>query len=446
MKPSFLLLPISGIAIALSACQSNANPPIPIVDVKDLPTPAASASTPLPKVGSSISYKQAVALALNNSPKLKPFSHRLRAADGLILQASLRPNPTLDAQIESVLGSGNYRGFDAAESTVAISQLLERGGKRQARREVQVAGKALILSDYEIMRRQVFAEVAQSYAQALAAQERVQIYDKLLKLNESFLPDIEKRIKAGKVTTVERTRAKTAITAAKLLKIQAERAFRVARVNLAATWGSASPKFQSVTGKLGKLPSPKSQASLQQRLFSHPAYLRGSKKIAQSYANYHLANANGVQDITIQGGVRHYWEGDDDVAFLVGISIPLPFHNRNQGKIAATKEQIKAATKEREATLVDLKTRLATSFETLTSIRNEINAIQKELLPGAQEAYDGVKEGYQKGRFTYLDLIDAQRSLADAQVQLLQSKAAYQQAAAEIAALTAPLPGQRSTK
>jgi len=388
-------------ALALSACQSDANPPIPIVDVQNTPTPSATAPSPAPHEGKTITYPQAIALALASNPKLKPFSHQLRAADGKILQASLKPNPTLDAQLENVLGSGTYRGFDAAESTVAISQLIERGGKRRARREVQVAGKAIILSDYAIARREVFSEVAQAYAEVLATQERVAIYTRLLKLNESFVPDIEKRIKAGKVTTVERTRAQTAITSAKLLKIQAERAFRVARVKLASTWGSVSPKFQQVAGKLGDLPSPQSQASLQQRLFSHPAYLKESQKMAQSYAELNLAKAKSVQDITVQGGMRHYWEGRDEVAFVVGLSIPLPLHNRNQGNIAAHKETIKAAAKERDATLNTLKARLAASFEMLTSIRHEIDAIQNELLPGAQEAYDGVLDGYKKGRFGY---------------------------------------------
>ena len=63
-----------------------------------------------------------------------------------------------------------------------------------------------------------------------------------------------------------------------------------------------------------------------------------------------------------------------------------------------------------------------------------------------QEAFDGVQDGYSKGRFGYLDLIEARRNLIEARVQLLTASAAYHEAAAEIAGLTAPLPGEGSSK
>ena len=252
---------------ALVSCQSNPGLSLtrPVVLVRQEVSIKGS------KPGSGpLSFGEAALLALQNNPGLASYSPALRAADGLILQASLKPNPSLDTQVENVLGTGAYRGFDAAESTVAISQLIERGGKSEARRAVQVAGRALVLSDYQIKRREIFTEVSQAFAQALAAQEKIDLYTEFVTLNESFLPEIDKRIEAGKVTAVERSRVKTAVTTARLARLQAEREFLTVRLRLAATWGSTAAGFECVVGKIGDLPSMADQSSLEQLILSHP--------------------------------------------------------------------------------------------------------------------------------------------------------------------------------
>ena len=400
----------------------------------------------MPKAGETVSFGEAALLALEHNPGLKPFNPALRAADGNILQASLRPNPTLDGQVENIAGTGANRGFDAAESTLAVGQLIERKGKREARRDVQLAEKALVFSDYEIARRDLFTEVGKAYAQALAAQEKVALYADFVTLNESFLPEIDKRIEAGKVTAVERVRARTAVATARLAGQQAQREFRTASLRLAATWGSTAPGFTAVEGRLGGLPSLADQALLESRLIHHPAYRKDSREISKSQAENRLAQIKGKPDVTVRGGVRHFWESNDEVALVVGFSMPLPFNDWNQGEVAATAAQIEVAEKQRAATLIGLKTSLNQSLQILTDTRREVDTIKAELLPGAQEAFDGVQDGYSKGRFGYLDLIEARRNLIEARVQLLTASAAYHEAAAEIAGLTAPLPGEGSSK
>lgn len=296
--------------LALAACQSASFP--------DHSSPSivrykVSATAAMPRMGTTISFGEAALLALENNPGLKPFNPALRAADGNILQASLRPNPTIDGQVENIGGTGANRGFDAAESTLAVGQLIERKGKRQARRDVQLAEKALVFSDYEIARRDLFTEVGKAYAQALAAQEKVALYADFVTLNESFLPEIDKRIEAGKVTAVERVRARTAVTTARLAGQQAQREFRTASLRLAATWGSTAPGFTAVEGRLGGLPSLADQASLERRLINHPAYRKDSREISKSQAENRLAQIKGKPEVTVRGGVRHFWESNDEV-------------------------------------------------------------------------------------------------------------------------------------
>jgi cobalt-zinc-cadmium efflux system outer membrane protein len=431
---------------ALPACQSfpaaTGRDPLPLVrrEVSITGGSGGDDARPQPRPGDSLSFGEAALLALRANPRLQSYGAARRSADGDILQASLRPNPTLDGVAENILGTGGKRSFSAAESTLAVSQLIERGGKLQARREVKEAEKALTLSSYDVTRREIFTEVGQAYAQALAAQEKVALYEELVQLNESFLPEIDKRIDAGKVTAVERVRAKTAVSTARLAKQQATREFHTASLRLAGTWGSTTAGFTRLEGTLGE-PSAADRATLEQRLYDHPAFRKDDLSIWKAAAEHQLAITKGTPDVTVQGGLKHFSD-DDEVALVVGFSIPLPFNDRNQGEIAAKQASVEVARRDRDATLTDLRVKLNSALKELTDTRAEIDTIKAELLPGAKEAFDAVEDGYTKGRLGYVDLIEARRSLTEARVQLLQATAAYQEAAAEVAGLTAPLPGQ----
>lgn len=435
------LLSISSLVV-LAACSSDSNVKL----IKPSPAPpkaqqgvAAYATSP---ASETLGFSEATLLALHNNPGLKPYNPELRAADGRILQASLKPNPALEGSVEHFAGNGSTRAFDAAESTLKISQLIERGGKLEARRKVQQAEKVVVSSKYEIARRNVFTEVGQAYAQALAAQESVALYQELIELNESFLPEIEKRIAAGSVTEVERSRVKTAITSARLAKLKARREFKIARLRLAATWGSTSAGFDRVIGKLGAMRGSADEASLKQSLLNHPAYRKEVNAVKMAVAANRLAVANGKQDVTVFGGLRQFRQ-KGEAALVAGASIPLGVNDRNQGKIAATRAEIDAAKKRKTAIHETLMARLASALETLRATRAEADVIANELLPQAEQTLASIEEGYSKGRFGYLDFIEARRSLTDANVQLLATKSAYQQAAAEVSGLTAKLPSSR---
>ncbi len=71
-----------------------------------------------------ITLRKALALALMHNPELKAFSWDVRVSEARQLQASLWPNPELGVEVEDVGGSGELSGFDAAETTIQLSQLI----------------------------------------------------------------------------------------------------------------------------------------------------------------------------------------------------------------------------------------------------------------------------------------------------------------------------------
>jgi len=104
---------------------------------------------------------QALALTLTKNPYLAAFSEEIRAQEAVELQAGLIPNPVFDANAAN-FGNKAARGFDGDVVTLALSQLIELGGKRAARIQVAQIGREVADWDYEIQRVTVLAGAAAS--------------------------------------------------------------------------------------------------------------------------------------------------------------------------------------------------------------------------------------------------------------------------------------------
>jgi cobalt-zinc-cadmium efflux system outer membrane protein len=204
-----------------------------------------------------ISLRQALSLALLQNPELAAFSWEVRAADARRLQASLLPNPEFEVEVEEIGGSGGRSGFDGAETTIQLGQLIELAGKRPKRTRLAALEKDLADWDYESKRLDVMNQVAQAFVDVLAAQGRLALLKELVDLSEQVHIAVEQRVKAGKDSPVEGTKAKVALSIIQIEWEQAKRSLVSTRKQLAATWGSSTPVFNKVTGQFDHvLPIP----------------------------------------------------------------------------------------------------------------------------------------------------------------------------------------------
>jgi len=134
-----------------------------------------------------ITLRQALALALMHNSELKAFSWDIRASEAGRLQAGLWPNPALGVEVEEVGGPGERSGFDAAETTIQLGQLVELGGKRKKRIKLAGLDEQLAWWDYEIKRLEVFTEVSKAFIEMLATQQRLGLNEELLQLSEELV-------------------------------------------------------------------------------------------------------------------------------------------------------------------------------------------------------------------------------------------------------------------
>ncbi|OYW31499.1 MAG: hypothetical protein B7Z47_00955 [Chthoniobacter sp. 12-60-6] len=386
--------------------------------------------------GGSLSLSDALARSLRQNPELKSFDWDIRAAEAQTIQARLKPNPVLSFGGQNLPGSGPYRSGDVMEHTLELSQLVELGGKRQARVNEAAAGRTVAEWAYQVRRVEVLKNTTQAFIQVLASQRQVQLAEETAALAEKVTPMTQKRVEAGKANAVEVMRSNVAVASAKIELEQAKRTLATARINLAAQWGSQTADFDAVKGSLESIKEVPKFSTLIARIQSNPEIARWSAERERRQAALAKQKSLAKADITVSAGPRVLGKADD-ISFVVGFSMPLPFRNRNQGAIAAAEAEVAKTESERKTSEINVFTQLSAAYQILLRATTEMALLNKDVLPGAQQAEEAIRQGYEAGRFTQLEILDARRTLIQARNQNLRALADYHQAVAEIEALTA---------
>ncbi len=405
---------------AIPTYQPPANPSLPTTTAREMTKPTGV-----------LHLGQAQALALMKNPELAAFAWEVRAGEARTLQASLTPNPEIGVEFEDFAGSGGLQGVDGAEVTLALSQLIELGDKRQKRTRTAALERDLAAWDYETARLDVLTQVAQAFVDVLSAQERLAVDTELVSLAEQVLQGAEARVKAGKVSPIEETRARVALSTNRIARARAQRELTAAKARLVATWGGERPTFERAEGDLESLQAIPSAETLAGRIEQNPDIARWAMAMAQRQAAITLEEANRIPDPTLGGGFRYFNESKDQ-AFLFEISVPLPVFDRNQGNILEARYQLAKTEEERRAAAISVRTALAESYAELSTAFTEASALRDEVLPGAQHAFDAASEGYRQGKFQFLDVLDAQRTLFEVRGQYIEALATYHKAVAAL--------------
>jgi cobalt-zinc-cadmium efflux system outer membrane protein len=373
---------------------------------------------------------QALALALTKNPDLAAFSWQIRAQEAAALQASFFPNPTFSANASN-FGNRVIKGFDGDAVTLELSQLIELGGKRAARMEAAALTKELADWDYEAKRADVLTQVSQAFIEVLTAQQRLTLTKQIQELANQMKVTTSARVQAGKVSPVEETKAKVVLASVQFELLHAEKELDAARKRLAATWGNTEPRFEAVTGDLDTVKPLPSLESLRRRLDKNPDLARWTTEITQREALISVEKSKAVPDVTATVGVSKYLM-PDDYALVAGFSMPLPVFDRNQGGIREAEHQLTRAEEEHRSAEVRVTTLLNTAYQKLSTAYAEVSALRQDILPGAQSAYDAAREGYRLGKFGFLDVLDAQRTLFSAKNQYLLALSDYHKSAVEL--------------
>jgi cobalt-zinc-cadmium efflux system outer membrane protein len=366
-----------------------------------------------------------------------------------MLQASRYPNPVVGVLAEDIGAPAPQNSVARnaqpiqPQTTAQFEQQIELGGKRSARRNLAARSRDLAAWDYEAARIDVLTRVTRDFIDVQAAQEMVTLTAQTTELVSQVQQSVGARVAAGVVSPIEETRANVALAVVRVESSKAARLLQSSRQRLAANWGGTEARFARVVGSLDSGASlPTVLPTLDQlttRLEQTPELARWATEILQREAAVSIELARRLPDLTLTAGVRRFTLLHSN-AFVVGASLPLPLFDRNGGAIAEARSLVAKSYEERRAAEASVAGRLAELYGALATARDDVTALRTIVLPGSRQTFDAITEGYRAGKFGFLDVLDAQRTLISAGVQYLRALSEYHKAVADVERLIgAPL-------
>ena len=351
----------------------------------------------------------------SSNPRVYGPQAEAEAARAAIDQARLRPNPELSLEAENIAGSGAFSGLRSTEYTLAIGQPLELG-KRSARIASARASSDFAGLQSEFALSQLALGVRERYVQAVAAGQRLVLAREIVERNRELTRIANVLVEVGREPPLRAMRAQATLAKAEAELQAAQADDLAARQALAALWvsGQPNPAVSNVFPDLSPpLAPPVSENPLQLRI-------AGART---SFAEAEIARERslGVPDPTLSAGVRRFEESNDQ-AFIVGISIPLPFRNRNQGNIAAAEAQYRAASASEAIAEADYRVEFERTRTLYLAAETRVETLSSASLPQAEEALRLVEIGYRNGRFPLIEVLAAAEARDAIRENLIQAE------------------------
>ena len=400
---------------------SSAGPPPPV-----RPVMVEARSGPLP---STLTLAQALDEAAARSPAIVAAEAEVAAAEAKIRQAGYRENPELSLEVENFAGTGELKGLQATETTLAVNQRLDLAGRRSARLGSARAELEVQKLRLAIARADLSQSVREQFARAIAARDKLDQAAQNVERARELARVAGILVEAARDPPLRAIRARSALAQAEAEREAAVANELAARSSLAALFGVSTP-VGSVTGTTLDVPSQQinPDTSLEVRLADAE---RGAAQAAvrEQLAERRLDPAVGV-------GVRHIRE-TGDFGLVAGVSMPLRLFDSNRGNIDAARQAAAAADARRASTLASTTARARNAIASVEAAQRRVEALDKSAVPEAAEAMRLTDRSYREGRSSLIELLDAQNAYTAARTALTEARLELALAVAELGRIAA---------
>jgi cobalt-zinc-cadmium efflux system outer membrane protein len=372
-----------------------------------------------------------VELAVTRNPRLARATIAIDAARGRYLQAGLYPNPELAVNWDEIGDRQDGRGILTAPK---LTQTIVTGKKLSlsqavAAREVDQATLELIGERYAVV-----AAVRAAFYEAYTLQRRYEVLGELLKLADEAVANGKTLLEGKQIARLDMVQLEVQQQQfrAELQAVKEE--LPAAYRRLASVTGQNGLSVPGVVGTFDGLPAYDLEQTRAAVLASHPDVRTARVGVDRAQAAVRRAEAEPIPNVTVYAGyIRQYENKSHDGA--AGLSMPIPVWNRNQGNVHAAKAELGMAIQSVGRVENELVGRVAAAFQTYAAARRRADLYRVEILPRATETYELSMKAFQGGQFEYLRVIQAQRAVAEAKLELNKSLGDAWRSAAELSGL-----------
>ncbi len=377
-----------------------------------------------------LTLEQALELAEGLQPELAQARAMVEAAAGRARQAGAWPNPEaiLGAQQQPFSGNQpNDKEFvGGVGQTLPLSQRLAKARQaEQWEREVRARG-------WEVKRRDIRKRVHSAFATALYQEKAYQAQAEIQRSAEKMVATTQARVDAGDAppedlarAEMDRARSTVELTRAGSLREQA-------LVGLAGAIGDAGLVIGSLSGGLDATFEIPALESLAASLATQPEHVLAEADLRARSARVDLAKAERIPDVRVEL-LYHRLEASQANTWDVGLSIPLPLFNRNQGRLQEARAEAAAAEARARMTQSELAGRLREGHLRLTMALAASRAMEHDVLTRAETVRRTAEARYAAGDIGLAEVLPVRREWAALQLSYLESLREVMQAWVEVA-------------
>ncbi len=387
-----------------------------------------------------LTLDQAIARALSQNRDLAVFRLGAEAARGRVEQASLKPNPSLEAGAQSDFLTGNTgaRKFD-----LGFTQAIPLHNRLRELQSLARVGIPTAAAELANRQRLLAGEVTQAFVDLLTLDQQISLRDRLIETNRRLVGLSRARAKVGEVSAVEVNAA--ALELAKLEQeratLLAERVNRVQRVK--PLLGFAPEESLDISGDLDALlPALATGVDGDKSTWNRPDLELARLAIERIDAEQRVAQAEARGDLTVGAtyGYERSATGDTDHLLGVKMSIPLPLRNKNQGRLRELRAERTRAQSAVEALELTVASEVASSRQRAAQFQRILDGYRANVLPLGETAERDLAAAYQQGQVPLFLVIQSQQQRLTLEAGALEATSAYARALAELQTATGKNP------
>lgn len=388
-----------------------------------------------------IAFDDLAQMALARNKDLIAARESLRQAEAGLVQARLRQNPAIDVSrtTDAMFGGEGDTAF-----SVSVSQPIELGRKRTKRIRVEETTIEVTKADIADTERRLIGQLRSLYVQAIGAASRMNLFDRLDRLNQRMVSVMEVRLRSG-----DASRLDSRLLAAQTNQVRAQRL--VAQNQLEGTMLQIRTLVGFSPGEpllLKRSQQPETihetEAAAVQRAFESRPDLKAAKLREElADAGITLAKAQAVPNATAfvrygkesvpvvsTGGQRLAFDRENVMEF--GMSIPLPLFNREQGNIAEATSRRVQARSEREALETKIRREVLLAYRRWETAQRTLQILQTGVVQPNQESLQIVQFAYSLGEMRLLDIVNQQRVVVETETNLVDAQIELDSALADL--------------
>lgn len=419
---------LAGHGLAASAADPPPHPEPLLPTIK----PSIGVPSTVPVRSTALDLDNLIQMSLSRHPRLAQAGYDIQAARGRVVQAGKYPNPTISGIIDEL---GDVQGPGGINTLPLITQEIVTAGKLKLDRAVANLQKSQSELALTVRKYELISEVRSAFIDVLAAERRIEILAELVKLATQSFEQTEKYVKARQAAELELIQMRVELNRARAEQEAADRERAAALRRLAAVAGVPEVLACALAGSLDTpLPEYDFDIARDYIVEAHPEV--ASARIGVDRAQFAMkrAKAAAIPNVTVGAGyVRQNQNQSND--WTLQVSMPVPLWDRNQGNRLAAQADVGRSIEEIGRVQLDLNNRLATAHGRYAAAKKRAERYRESILPDTNETYKLALQAFKGGQFEYLRVIQAQRSLSEANLEYVRALAEAWRAAAEVSGL-----------